>query len=98
VTSLRVLIDVDVGQGRTGVTQVADAERLADVIAASPGLVFAGIQGFAGHAQHIVDPRQRCAAAAAAAAIAQWRMRSRRRAIPSVSSPAAALAPTCRTR
>jgi D-serine deaminase-like pyridoxal phosphate-dependent protein len=28
--SLRVLIDVDVGQGRTGVTQVADAERLAD--------------------------------------------------------------------
>jgi D-serine deaminase-like pyridoxal phosphate-dependent protein len=35
------------------------------LIAASPGLVFAGIQGFAGHAQHIADPRQRCAAAAA---------------------------------
>lgn len=66
---LRVLVDVDVGQARTGVTRVTDAVRLADAIAASPGLVFAGIQGFAGHAQHIADPQQRRTAAAAAAAM-----------------------------
>jgi D-serine deaminase-like pyridoxal phosphate-dependent protein len=64
---LRVLVDVDVGQWRTGVTQVADAVRLADAIAASPELAFAGIQGFAGHAQHIPDPRQRRTAATEAA-------------------------------
>lgn len=66
---LRVLIDVDVGQSRTGVTQVVDALRLAERIADFPLFAFAGIQGFAGHAQHIADPQQRRAAAAKAAAM-----------------------------
>jgi D-serine deaminase-like pyridoxal phosphate-dependent protein len=66
---LQVLIDVDVGQGRTGVTQVADALRLADAIAESPQLSFAGIQGYAGHAQHICDSQQRRTAAGEAAAM-----------------------------
>ncbi|MCC6777734.1 MAG: alanine racemase [Hyphomicrobiales bacterium] len=64
---LQVLIDIDVGQGRTGVTHVADVVRLAEAIAASPQLAFAGIQGYAGHAQHIVEPAARRAAAAQAA-------------------------------
>lgn len=60
---LLILVDVDVGQARTGVAQVSDALRLATAIAASPQFVFAGIQGYAGHAQHIVDPQERRAAA-----------------------------------
>jgi D-serine deaminase-like pyridoxal phosphate-dependent protein len=62
-------VDVDVGQARTGVTRVADAVHLARTIAASPGLVFAGIQGFAGHAQHIAEPRERRTAGTKAAAM-----------------------------
>jgi D-serine deaminase-like pyridoxal phosphate-dependent protein len=64
---LRVLIDVDVGQRRTGITEVADAVRLSDMIAGAPRLAFGGIQGFAGNAQHIPDPAERRAAALAAA-------------------------------
>lgn len=64
---LPVAVDVDVGQARTGVTDVADGVRLAQMIAAQPQLAFAGIQGFAGHAQHVADPgeRQRVARKAA---------------------------------
>jgi D-serine deaminase-like pyridoxal phosphate-dependent protein len=64
---LRALVDLDVGQGRTGVTQIADALRLAEAIARGPQLAFAGIQGYAGHAQHIADPATRRATTAQAA-------------------------------
>jgi D-serine deaminase-like pyridoxal phosphate-dependent protein len=66
--TLRVVVDVDVGQARTGVTQVADVLRLVEGLAKIPQLSFAGIQGYAGHAQHILDPAERAAAARAAAA------------------------------
>lgn len=55
----RVLIDIDVGQRRTGVCGVAAALEIATQIAGSSGLEFAGIQGFAGHVQHIADPIER---------------------------------------
>jgi D-serine deaminase-like pyridoxal phosphate-dependent protein len=64
---LRMLIDVDVGQARTGVTEVAEAVLLSEAIARAAGLAFAGIQGYAGHVQHIVDPAARRAATARAA-------------------------------
>jgi D-serine deaminase-like pyridoxal phosphate-dependent protein len=64
---LRIAIDVDVGQARTGVTDLAAGVELARMIAARPELEFVGIQGFAGHAQHIVDPAERKAAAKQAA-------------------------------
>ncbi len=65
---LRVLVDVDVGQARTGVNDVAVGVALAKAIAQRPQLEFAGLQGFAGHAQHIVDPAERKAVGAQAAA------------------------------
>jgi D-serine deaminase-like pyridoxal phosphate-dependent protein len=66
---LRVLVDVDVGQMRTGVTDVGACVRLAQLIAADRRLEFTGIQGFAGNAQHIADPGERKIAADKAAAM-----------------------------
>jgi len=62
-----VLVDVDVGQARTGIVAVADGVRLACMIAQQPKLKFAGVQGFAGNAQHTPDPAERKAAAQKAA-------------------------------
>src|SRR5580692_9270183 len=45
-TDLGVLIDVDVGMGRTGVASVEAAVALADEIARSSRLRFAGAQGY----------------------------------------------------
>lgn len=67
--ALPVFVEVDVGQLRTGVTDIADGVRLAQAIAAHPRLNFAGIQGYAGHAQHIADPQERKIAARKAAEI-----------------------------
>lgn len=64
---LRLLIDVDVGQARTGVTRASEALQLAKAISAVPGCALIGIQGFAGQAQHTVDPAERRAAASQAA-------------------------------
>lgn len=64
---LSVLVDVDVGHRRTGVTSINDGIALAQMIAAEAKLHFAGIQGFAGHAQHVADPGERERVAAASA-------------------------------
>ena len=53
--SLRLVIDLDVGLDRTGCSP-AEAVMLAHAIAASPRFAFAGVQAYAGHHQHIVDP------------------------------------------
>jgi D-serine deaminase-like pyridoxal phosphate-dependent protein len=66
---LSVLVDVDVGQRRTGVTSLDDGVALARAIAAEAKLQFAGIQGFAGHAQHVADPDERKRLADASARI-----------------------------
>jgi D-serine deaminase-like pyridoxal phosphate-dependent protein len=66
---LGVLVDVDVGQRRTGVIDVGDALAITRRIAASPGLRFAGLQGYAGHVQHITDAGERRVAAEAAASL-----------------------------
>ncbi len=52
---LRVLIDVDVGSHRTGVTSPAAALTLANLIGGREGLELGGLQGYAGHVQHIAD-------------------------------------------
>jgi D-serine deaminase-like pyridoxal phosphate-dependent protein len=51
--SLSVLIDIDVGHGRTGVTTPAAAVALAERISGCPSLRLAGLQGYGGHWQHI---------------------------------------------
>lgn len=56
---LSVLIDIDVGLGRTGVTTPVAAVVLAEQIAGHPSLRLAGVQGYGGHWQHIVGAAER---------------------------------------
>jgi len=56
---LKVLVDIDVGQGRTGMLPGDGAVALARTIASTPELSMAGIQGYAGHLMHIADGRGR---------------------------------------
>lgn len=51
---LSVIVEYDVGQGRTGVVDEDDAAALAQAVARKPHLRFAGIQAYYGHLQHIV--------------------------------------------
>lgn len=63
---LGVLVDVEVGGGRTGVARAEDAVDLARRIAGSPHLVYTGIQGYNGNHQSTVayDERRTLEAAA----------------------------------
>jgi 3-hydroxy-D-aspartate aldolase len=56
---IKVLIDVNVGQDRTGVNNPQEAVVLAQMIASEPGLTLAGIQAYAGTNQHIVGFEKR---------------------------------------
>lgn len=53
------LVDVDVGQHRTGIAAGEPALALAHQVALLPGLEFVGLQGYEGHLQHVVDVRAR---------------------------------------
>jgi 3-hydroxy-D-aspartate aldolase len=61
---LGVVVEIDVGQGRTGVTSPADAVRLARRIAALPQLRYRGVQAYYGHLQHVPAYADRKAKAA----------------------------------
>jgi D-serine deaminase-like pyridoxal phosphate-dependent protein len=50
---LGAVVEIDVGQGRTGVTSPADAVRLARRIEALPQLRYRGVQAYYGHLQHV---------------------------------------------
>lgn len=65
---LTVFVDIDVGSKRTGVPSAQQATALAREIAAAKGLVFGGVQGYAGHLQHVVDFDERAAGVAGVAA------------------------------
>jgi len=56
---LPVLIDIDIGMGRTGVVSADAAVELAREVAAHPGLHYAGVQGYSGMVQHINDYAER---------------------------------------
>eukprot|EP00418_Pyrodinium_bahamense_P091582 CAMPEP_0179048192 /NCGR_PEP_ID=MMETSP0796-20121207/19585_1 /TAXON_ID=73915 /ORGANISM="Pyrodinium bahamense, Strain pbaha01" /LENGTH=446 /DNA_ID=CAMNT_0020744659 /DNA_START=53 /DNA_END=1393 /DNA_ORIENTATION=- len=68
---LGVLIDVNVGQDRCGVSAPADAVVLAQGLSELEGLHFRGIQAYQGLAQHVRDHSERAAAAASAADLAR---------------------------
>ena len=53
--SLRVLVDVEVGGGRTGIADERSAVELARLVAEADGLEYAGVQGYAGGHQSTVD-------------------------------------------
>lgn len=57
--TLCVLVDLDVGQRRTGVATATDAVALAQRIARSNALTLGGLQAYAGHLQHITDRAER---------------------------------------
>jgi 3-hydroxy-D-aspartate aldolase len=63
---LPVLVEIDVGGGRCGVTPGPEAVALAHRIAASPHLRFGGLQAYHGRAQHIRRFEERRVAIAAA--------------------------------
>jgi D-serine deaminase-like pyridoxal phosphate-dependent protein len=50
---LGILIDIDVGLGRTGVTDPRQAARIARRIADLPQLAYRGVQAYYGHLQHV---------------------------------------------
>jgi 3-hydroxy-D-aspartate aldolase len=52
-TQLEVLVEIDCGTGRCGVTTPDDAVALAQAVAAAEGLTFGGIQAYQGSAQHL---------------------------------------------
>lgn len=57
---VNVLIDVDVGLGRTGVSGPEHAVALAEQVHRCGGLTLAGVQGYGGHWQHIAGFQKRC--------------------------------------
>src|SRR5262245_10173653 len=65
---LQVLVEIDVGGRRCGVLPGAPVARLAERIARSPHLGFAGLQAYYGSAQHVREARERQAHVAQAVA------------------------------
>jgi len=64
---MEVLVEIDVGAGRCGVAPGPEAVALAERIAASPHLIFGGLQAYHGSAQHKRSIEERRAAIAGAA-------------------------------
>lgn len=64
--AIDVLVEIDVGQGRCGVTPGPQALALAQRVAQSPALRFAGLQAYHGRAQHLRSAGERGSAIAAA--------------------------------
>lgn len=56
---LGVLVDLDIGMGRTGVADIDAAVALARRIAATDGLAFRGVQAYSGRVQHIAAYAER---------------------------------------
>jgi D-serine deaminase-like pyridoxal phosphate-dependent protein len=62
-TTVRVLVEVDVGQGRCGLAPEQAGVLAAAVLAAAPaGLTFGGLHAYHGGAQHLRAPAERAAA------------------------------------
>ena len=57
--TLDLLIDVDIGQHRTGVASQQQALALAEAMGDHPNLNLRGLQGYAGQLQHIADYGER---------------------------------------
>ncbi|WP_102957660.1 DSD1 family PLP-dependent enzyme [Mangrovicella endophytica] len=70
-STIEVLVEIDCGAGRCGTQPGEPARDLALRVAATPGLVFAGLQAYHGPAQHIVDPAERAAAIAGAVTLTE---------------------------
>jgi 3-hydroxy-D-aspartate aldolase len=56
---LDVLIDLDLGMGRTGVSNIESALQLVNVVCDADGISYRGIQAYSGRVQHINDFAER---------------------------------------
>lgn len=56
---LDVLIDVDLGMGRTGISDIESALRLVNVVCNTEGISYRGIQAYSGRVQHIEEFAER---------------------------------------
>jgi D-serine deaminase-like pyridoxal phosphate-dependent protein len=56
---LDVLIDVDLGMGRTGVNNIEAALQLVDVVCDAEGVSYRGLQAYSGRVQHIEEFAER---------------------------------------
>ncbi len=65
-TGIGVLVDVDTGMGRCGVRSPAQARHVAEVAAATEGLVLRGVSGYEGHCMLEPDAERRVLEAGAA--------------------------------
>jgi D-serine deaminase-like pyridoxal phosphate-dependent protein len=71
---VNVLVDVDVGNRRTGIAPGEPAVALAGAVAAQPALRFRGLQGYAGHCAHVIGwDKRRDASLAAMAPLMETR-------------------------
>ncbi len=66
-TELSVLVELDCGQGRCGVADIAEVVAMAQTIAAAPGLRFGGVQAYHGGLQHVPTREERARRFAAVA-------------------------------
>jgi 3-hydroxy-D-aspartate aldolase len=56
---LDVLIDVDLGMGRTGISNIESALQLVDAVCDAKGISYRGIQAYSGRVQHIQEFAER---------------------------------------
>jgi D-serine deaminase-like pyridoxal phosphate-dependent protein len=56
---LDVLIDVDLGMGRTGISNIESALQLVNVVCEEEGISYRGIQAYSGRVQHIEEFAER---------------------------------------
>lgn len=67
--TIEVLVEIDCGAGRCGVTPGTEARKLALAVDSAAGLIFAGIQAYHGRAQHLATEAERRDAIAEAEAL-----------------------------
>jgi 3-hydroxy-D-aspartate aldolase len=65
--SIRVLVEIDVGQARCGVPPGLAAVELAQAVVATPNLMFGGLQAYHGKSQHFRTSAERKSSSAAVA-------------------------------
>ncbi|MDP6037343.1 MAG: DSD1 family PLP-dependent enzyme, partial [Candidatus Latescibacteria bacterium] len=70
---VRILIEVDVGMERCGTPPGAPTLALAQQAQQAPGVVFAGIMGYEGHAMALDDPEKEAACRKAVAQLSETR-------------------------
>ena len=79
---VRVLVEVDVGMQRCGVSPGAPTLALARQARDAPGVIFAGLMGYEGHAMGMDDPQKKAACRKAVKILAETRCMLQREGIP----------------